>query len=98
MLIGDGYAIKGNVEKVKGDKKALKLNGEKLKGNGEVLKGDEKVSQSRYLAMVWWRCTKRPACGVHGDKEPFKGNWDVLRGHRKVFICNKYMLKHYEYT
>ena len=52
MLIGDGYAIKGNVEEVKGDKKAVQLNGDELKGDGEVLKSDEKMSQSRYLAMI----------------------------------------------
>ena len=30
----------------------LKLDGDELKGDGEVLKGNEKVPQSRYLAMV----------------------------------------------
>ena len=52
MLIGDGYAIKGNVEVIKGEKNALKLDVDELKGNGEMLKGDETVPQSRYLAMV----------------------------------------------
>ena len=52
ILIGDGYAVKGNVEEVKGDKKVLKLDGDELRGDREVLKGDEKVSQSRYLAKV----------------------------------------------
>ena len=67
MLIGDGYAIKGNIEEVKGDKKALKLDGAELKGDGEVLKSDEKVPQSRYLAMVWWRHTKTPLGCVKGQ-------------------------------
>ena len=49
MLIGDGYAIKGNVEEVKGDKKALKLDGDALKGDVEELKSDEKVPQSHYV-------------------------------------------------
>ena len=52
MLIGDGFAIKGNVEEVEGNKKVLNLYGDELKGDGEMLKGDEKVTQSRYLAMV----------------------------------------------
>ena len=52
MLIGDGYAIKGNVEEVKGAKKALKLDGDELKGYAEMLKSDEKVPQSSYLGMV----------------------------------------------
>ena len=55
MLIGDGYAIKGNIEEVKGGKKALKHNRDELKGDGEVLKRDEKMS--RYLVMVWWQHT-----------------------------------------
>ena len=58
MLIGDGYAIKGNVAEVKGDNKALKLDGDELKGDEEVLKSDVKVPQSRYFAMVLWRHTK----------------------------------------
>ena len=33
MLIGDGYAIKGDIEEEKGDKKALRFDGEKLKDN-----------------------------------------------------------------
>ena len=49
MLIGDGYAKKGNIEE---DKKALKLDGDELKANGEVLKSNEKVPQNRDLAMV----------------------------------------------
>ena len=36
MLIGDGYAIKGNIEGVKGDKKVLKLDGDELKSDGDV--------------------------------------------------------------
>ena len=53
MLIGDGYAIKGNLEEVKGDRQALKLDGDEIKGEGEMLKSDVKVPQSCYLAMVW---------------------------------------------
>ena len=52
MLIGDGYAIKGNVEELKGDRKALKLDRDEIKGEGEMLKSDVKVPQSCYLAMV----------------------------------------------
>ena len=51
MLIADGHAIMGIVEKVKSNKKALKLNGEELKVDGKVLKGEEKVPLSRYLVM-----------------------------------------------
>ena len=36
MLIGNGYAIKGNIKEVKGEKKVLKLDGDEIKGDGEV--------------------------------------------------------------
>ena len=39
MLIGDGYAIKGDVEEVKGDKKSVKARWGELKGDEEGVKG-----------------------------------------------------------
>ena len=52
MLIGNGYAIKGNIELVKGDKKALKLDGDELKGDEEVLKSTRKCH--RVVTLRWF--------------------------------------------
>ena len=104
MLIGDGYAIMGNVEEVKGDKKALKLVESELKGDGEVLKSDEKVPKNRYLAMVWcrhtktrWRGVKGQAWGITCWQRSVYRKLRCVKGPQKGFFCNNDMLGRYEY-
>ena len=78
MLIGDGYAIKGNLEEVKRDKKVLKFDRDEFKGNG-----GGRDSATRDVTLRWFdgatlkrdrEVLKGKREASHGDKEEFKGN------------------------